>query len=274
MKRTAGFAPVVVLIVCAAIGGAALVPNWRPWNWAIFQPKVPVAALTQAQADLAKAQKEAAAREADLLAAQAKERAGLVDQVGYAHQMAAGASAALKKAPPSPEVILASGLLDRVNSSLSAAIGDLPPQRQAEILAIVDGALSAKQAEIDAAKASLASRDADLARVTTEREQVKAQIPALQLSLSTAQAQVASKQADVAVQTAKVVTFAEKLQATEKEAGSLSAQVGSLFRIAILVGLIYLLIHVVLPSLAQEFPALGWLTTLNKVTKSVTSAHT
>jgi hypothetical protein len=274
MKRTAGFAPIVVILMCSVIGGAALVPNWRPWNWSVFQPKVPVAALTQAQAEFAKAQKEAAAREADLLAAQAKERAGLVDQVGYAHQMAHGASIALKSAPQSPEVTLASGLLERVDSSLTAAIGDLPAERQAEIRAIVEGALSAKQAEVDAAKAKLAARDADLARVTTEREQVKAQIPVLENSLATAQAKVVATQADVTVKTQEVVTFAQKVAEKEKEAGSLTAQIGSLIRIALFVGLVYLVIHFVLPSLAQEYPSANWLTNLNRITKSVTSAHT
>ena len=266
--------PALVWVAVLGIGGAALVPNWRPWNWSVFQPAVPAAALSKAQADLAKAQQDAAAREADLKAAEARERKSLLDQLGYAHEMASGAAIALGRAPQSPEVTLAAGLLGRVDVSLTAAIGDLPAGQQAEIRAIVDGALSAKQAEIDKAKADLAARDADLARVTTEREQVKQQIPVLQASLDTANAKVSASQAVVTAKTAEVVTYAEKVAAKEKEAGSLSAQLGSLLRIAALVAVLYLIVHVALPSLAQEFPALGWLTTLNRVTKSVTSAHT
>lgn len=268
------FVPVLVVAAVLGIGGAALVPNWRPWNWSVFQPKVPTAALTQAQAALVLAQKQAADREANLAAAKAREHADLVQQLGYADEMAWGASVALSKAPPSPEVALANGLVTRAHTSLRDAIGDLPAARQAEITAIVDGALSAKQAEVDAARAALAARDADLAKAAAERDQVQKQIPALQASLATANATVAATQATVTVKTAEVVTYAQKVAAKEEEEGSLTAQLGSLLRIAAFVAVLYILIHVVLPSLAQEFPALGWLTTLNKITKSVTSAHT
>ena len=271
--RRAGFAPVILVVALGVAGACALVPNWRPWNWSVFQKKVPVAALTAAQADLARSQKEAAAREADLRAAAEKERAGLIDQVGYAHEMASGASIALARAPVAPEVTLAAGLIGRVNASLTQAIGDLPPARQAEIAAIVDGALSAKQQEVDAAKAVLAARDAQLAMVTAEREQVQKQLPVLQAAVETANAKVAASQATVSAKTQEVVTFAQKVAAKEREAGSLSAQIHSLFRIVIFLGILYVIVHIVLPSLAQEFPGIGWLTTLNRVTKSATSAH-
>lgn len=67
--------------------------------------------------------------------------------------------------------------------------------------------------------------------------------------------------------------LAVELLKKEARANSLDAWAGNLVRSLIWVGVAYLVIHWVLPSLAQEFPGVRLLQVANKAVKSVTSAH-
>ena len=266
-----GVIPVVYIVVIALGGAALLVPSWHlP---AFLQKKPPVAQLSQAEVDLAKSKADLSAAQAKLDAARAAETQKTHEQIVYSQQMVAGVPVALAKAPQIPEVVLASQLAQRAQVGLAAAIGDLPPDKQAEITAIVGQALSAKQAEVDAAKAALAVKDAELAQTTQAKKALEASIPPLQQAVVTARADVAVKDATVAEKTQEVASWAEKKAASDAKAGSLDAYAGNLVRILLAIGILYILVHVCLPSLAQEFPTSSWLVGINKVTKSLTSAH-
>lgn len=266
-----GFAPVIILYFVGALALTQLVPNLRLSHF--FQKGPGTKQLAEAQAKLEQLKIESDAAVVKLRAAQEEALAKQREQVGYSQQMELGAIAALKRAEQSPEVILASGFLDRASTGLRAAIGDLPVSRQAEIMAIVEGALSAKQAEIDQAKAALAQRDKDLAIETAERKAVEAQIPKLTEAVAIKSNEVAAAQSVVTTKTAQVVAYADKAAAQEKEAGSLGALVTKLAWGLGILALLYIVANWVLPSLAQEFPNAARLQAVNKTVKSVTSAH-
>lgn len=274
--NTRAFAIPAVVWVIAALGGAAMVavPNFRPANW-FSKDKVAEAnaALQSAQADVAKAKSEAIAAQVALQALRDTELAKKDAQLGYAQQMAVGASESLKQATPEPAVKLAISLLDRTNTGLAAAIGALPPDKQQEIVRLVAQSLSGMADQLAAANATLAQKDRELAVITTERTEAKAQIPKLETALKAKEEALAEKTAVVATKTDQLVAQAEKIAAKEREAGSLASQVNNLGRLLIVICLIYVVAHWLLPSLAQEFPAFKLLGTLNRTVKSVTSAH-
>lgn len=274
MKSTRGaIDPLTLTIMGGSLALGLFWPNLRPWNWPMFQPKPPTAALASAQADLEKARAEAAAAQAALAAAQQAELERKDAQLRYAQQMAAGATESLTRATPEPAVQLALSLLDRTNHGLAAAIGDLPSAQQAEILRVVAESLSGLSADLAKANATLAARDRELAIATTERADLRAQLPALQNKLAEKETIAATATATVAKKTQEVVAYAEQVAAKEREAGSLTAQVNSLGRILLIVALGYLFVHFVLPSLAQEFPGSRVLSYVNKAAKSIASAH-
>ena len=268
MRSTRGVIPVAVLWVIGLLGASQLVPNWRISH--LFAKGPPTIELSKAEAALATAKADAAKAQTELLAAQAKERAQTVEQVRYSQQMIAGVPAALKRAPVSPEVSLASQLAERASKGLSAAIGDLPADKQAEITAIVEDALSAKQAEVDQAKAALAAKDAELTATTAAKAQVEAQIPVLTAKAATATEKADAAQTVVAAKTAEVVAYADKAAAELHENGTLRA---TIWYWGIRLAIAYAVIFWVVPSLAQEFPALKPLVWLNQTLKSITTAH-
>lgn len=279
MKTKAFVVPVVVWVI-AILGGGAMVavPSWRPPSW--FKKDQVAAANTElqrAQADLARAKADAQAAQDALAKVQQAELAKKDAQIRYAQQMAAGATESLAKATPEPPVKLAIALLDRTNHGLAVAIGDLPLDKQAEIIKIVSDSLSGVQAKLDEANAALAAKDKELTVVTTERTALKAQIPVLQSQLVAKEAVVVQQTATVAEKTQLVVAVAEKLQAKEKEAGSLTAyahNLGVTFIIVCVLFIIYLVVKdVVLPSLAAEFPANKIATGAYRLSQSLTSAH-
>lgn len=168
------------------IGIVALFATGR-WELPAFMQKKPkTEQLTKAQADAATAKAEADKAKADLAALQAAQEAKKTEQLRYAQSMAEGTGAALKRVPAehqTAEVGLASDLNARTQVAMSAAIGDLPPDQRAEILKIVDGALSKVESERDQARADLAKKDAALAEATTARGILEKQLPAVQAKL-------------------------------------------------------------------------------------------
>lgn len=269
--NTRGVIPVIVLYALGALAATQLVPNWRLTNLFAKGPQTDqlrtaqdAAAKSKVAADLAEAHYNSAVADFE------KQKTGILRD---SQQFLAGIPAALKRAPQSPEVTLAASLADRASKGLVSAIGDLPADKQTEIMAIVDGALSAKQAEVDAAKTLLAQKDAELAQTTSQLGEVKAQLPALAASVKTAEAKSDAANAVVTAKTAEVAAFADKANAKEKENGSLGSLVTKLLWILAVVAALIFFFNFALPSLAAEFPAVTWLVKLNKTTKSISSAH-
>lgn len=242
----------LVLIAALALGGASLA-GWKPF--AFLKPKPPTAQLTQLQADLAASQ--AALAQARLAAEEAArlESARQAEQVRWAQQMGEGAALALNRQPAehrTAQTQLAGDLLTRANVGLADAIGGLPPAKQAEILSIVDRALSASQAERDEARAALAVKDAELRTVSAQRAEIAAQIPALTAKAARLSAEVAETQAAVTVKTNEVKTWAELKQASDRAAGSLSAALQRWINGCLIVAAAYAFLAYILPGLLKH----------------------
>ncbi len=266
-----GEALTIVLVVLGLAGATQLVPNWRVTN--LFKKGPPTKELREAQEAAVKAQAEAAATKAAYEAALVAQRGKTSDQVRYSQQMTHGIPLALARAPQTPEVVFASGLAKRASKGLAEAIGELPPDKQDEITFLVTQALSAKQAEVDAANASLALKDKELAVTTAEKKTIEAKIPMLEDKAHAAETKAIAAEGVVVVKTNEVAVYAEKAAEKEKEAGSLGALVVKISWGAGILFLLYIFAHFILPSLAQEFPAAQKLVAFNKMVKSVASSH-
>lgn len=271
MNSTRGAAPLILVYVLGAALLSQLVPNFRVTH--LFAKGPQTAELRAAQESAAKAKADAIAAQAHYDAALLEYRTKALNASQYSQQMIAGVPVALARAPQSPEVVFASSLAKRAARGLAVAIGDLPADKQAEIAEIVQDALSAKQAEVDAAKAALAVKDKELSDTKDAKQAIEAKLPVLEQQAKAADAKAVAAEGVVVVKTNEVATYAEKAAAKEKEAGSLNAFAGSLVRWIIAIGIGYVLIHFVLPSLAQEFPAVRLITYANKTLKSIFSSH-
>lgn len=222
MKSSRAVIDPVILYVVGGLLLTQLVPNWRVSHW--FKRGPPTAQLTELQAKLEAEQAASKAALAAAEAAKAAERYKLEQQVRAAQQDNAGNLAAIKRVPPAhktPEVMLAERMATRVNLKLAAAIGKLPEEEQQAMVELIEQALSDKQAEVDEAMRKLAKMDADFKEVTTEREQLKAEIPKLTKRATEAEQAVVVTQAAVTAKTQEVKTWADRTQAALRENGSL-----------------------------------------------------
>lgn len=249
----------VVLIVLGLLGASQLVPNFRPSSW--FKKAPPTKELAQAQEALAKAQAEAKAAQDALKATKDAADAKEKEQVGYAQEMLAGVPHALKGEPQTPGVRLAISLSEHASNGLSQAIGGLSPAKQAEILHVVDLALSGKQAEIDEANRALSAKDTELRIISKEKASLEGQIPTLQARIKASEDEVATKTLTVTQKAQQVVDYAAQVYAKEQEAGSLSATVDRLLKGALILGGIYLFVVFFLPGLVKHLNP-GWLKTV------------
>ncbi len=266
-----GAIPVVVLYILGALGATQLVPNWRVSN--VFAKGSGTKELRAAQDEAAKAKADAAAAQSRYDTALLEQRTKTVQQSQYSQQMVAGIPLALARAPQTPEVVFATGLAKRASTGLAAALGDLPPDKQNEIAFLVEQALSAKQAEIESAKAALALKDKELEMTTAEKKKIEAVLPALEDRAKQAETKAIAAEGVVVVKTNEVAVYADKMAEKEKEAGSLGTLVHKLFWGIGILAFLYLFVHFILPSLAQEFPAAQKLNSFNKAVKSVFSSH-
>ena len=236
MKGERGEVVTLVLVALGLVAATQLVPNWRVSNlWAKGPPSQQ---LIEAEAAALRARTEATAARDALAAMQAAERAKQVEQVAYSQQMIAGVAPALRSEAQSPGVRLAANLAERASSGLAAAVGNLPSAKQAEILLIVDQALSGKQAEIDAANRALAAKDAELRLVIQARESLEARLPAIVAAKDAAEAAASTSTAAAAAKAAEVAQIADRLFAEKKESGSLGAMVTKLGYAAIIFGVL------------------------------------
>lgn len=253
-RGTIGVDLLVIAGVALAVGVVA--GGWKPLE--LFRKKPPTAELTRLQSDLAIAQAELARANAERAAAEQAERAKQQDQVRYAQQMTAGAAESLSRQPTehrTQQTQLASDLLKRSELALGLAIGTLPPDKQAEILRIVDGALSSVQAERDAARRALEAKDAELRKVTLERDTVKAELPKIAAKVGEAEQRAEQVQAQVMAKTELVKAAAEKLDAERRKAGSFAAQIDKLWRIAFWIAGGWAFLTFILPGIIKHMEA-------------------
>ena len=246
--RGSGLIEVVVLL--AALGAVGGLAGWKPFERFKKGPPIEQVSKLQEKLDAAESDLARAKAEADALRAAEQERKN--DQLRYAQQMTGGANAALKKVvTPSAEVVLASDLLRRSEFALGLAIGELPTAMRAEILQIVDQALSSVQAERDEARAALQARDRDLKNITQERNELATQVVAKEREAQSIASERAKVQAELERKQAAVNVWAKTAREKELEAGSLSASFERLLYVAALLVAGYLFVAFILPGIVK-----------------------
>jgi len=266
MGSNKAYAEVVVLAVVACF--ALLTPGLKlP---AFLQKKPATAQLDAAQLRLDEALKAKSEAEAKLAAIVAAEAAAKESQSRYSQQMVEGADLALATVVDrTPAINAAAGFVGRARVGLGAALGPLPKDKQVEIQAIFDGLI----AERDEARKALEDKDAELRIVTKERASLVAQKSELEKKVVTASAAVEVQEATVKAKVAEVENWAKAKAAADAEAGSLKGYLDWAIKGFALLAALYVAVHFVLPSLAQEFPAVRALNVANAAIKSVFSAH-
>lgn len=265
--RTRGTVIVEVALIVALVGGAALtIGNWKPFGW--MEKKPPTEQLTKLQSELDKTQADLREAQAREQAAAAQERAKQEKQVRYAQQMQSGAQEALDRQPVehrTEQTKLAVSLLNRSELALALAIGQLPPEQQAEILKIVDKALSSLASERDEAQRLLKEKDAELRTVTKERDAIKEELPKLAAQVEEAKAKAAAKTEEVKVAQVKLSTWATIKDKADRHASSLAGQVESLWNGFLWLAAAYVVIVFILPGIVKYLPSGALKTVLRDV---------
>lgn len=243
----------LLLIAGAALAVGVFAGGWKPFQ--IFKPKPPVEQINQLQVKLDAAKAELDAAKAAQKAVEVAERKKQEEQVRYAQEMQHGAIESLARQPAEHKTVqtqLASDLLKRADFALGLAIGALPVDKQAEILKIVDQALSGVEAEREAAKAALAAKDKELKVVTSERDAFKAELPKLEAKVVAAEAKAEKIQAKVEEKVEELKGWAKLKDAAERKAGSFSAQIDRLWRTIMWIAGIWAFLAYVLPGLIKH----------------------
>lgn len=261
----------VVLIILGLLGMSQFVPNFRVTN--LFKKGPPTAELVAAQKKADEADKKVATLEQKVQQIEAENQAKKDTQITYSHQMVAGAMDANSHAPESTEKAIIDAFLQRADIALDSAIGKLDPALRTEVIGIVAQLRSGDQEKIKAANAMLAEKDKELSQATAARVQLEAEKTVTVNQRDSAMKEAAAVKELVAAKQAQVVSYADKAYAKEREAGSLGALVEKLGWIVGIIIFVIIFANWILPSLAQEFPGIGWLVALNKTIKSLTSAH-
>lgn len=249
MKSCRAFVDPVSLYIIGGLAVGIVVGSWRPLN--AFKKPPPTQQLTELQAKLDVAQKEAEQARKDRDAAVSAERTKQEQQVRSVQQGAYGVGAALAKVPAdhqTAEVKLAARMNNRVSLQLVAIIGQLPADQQAEMASLIEQALSDKQAEVDEANRKLALLDAKFSTVTEERNQLQAQIPVLTQKAVKAEGDAREAQAQVTTKTNEVKTWADKTDAAMRQNGSLWS---SIKRAVFLLGGGYVFLAFILPAIVK-----------------------
>lgn len=261
----------VLLVVLGLLGLSQAVPNFRIAN--LFKKGPPTKELVAAQKAAADADARAKAAEERVAKIAAENEVKKNSQIDYSHEMVVGAIESNSHAPDSTEKAITDAMLQRADIGLTSAIGKLTPELRAEVIGIVAQLRSGDQEKIKAAEAMLAEKDQELEQATAERAKLEVEAKTAKTERDAAVKESVAVHEVVAAKTAQVVAYADKAAANEKEAGSLGALVTKLAWVVGFLLAVILFANCVLPSLAQEFPGIGWLVSLNKLTKSLTSAH-
>ena len=212
----------LVLILALGFGGGVAAGHWHPL--AFLAPKAPTGELDKARAERDALKKQLddsnAKSKADAIAIAAKTDT----QLAGVQQMAAGAHLAHARVPLAHQVAeerLADSFVTRVQIRLVSIRGAMSAEDEAEIEQIVAGALSAKQAEVDAANAKLAVKDEDFQRVTQEKAAVLADKAKVDATVAVQEATLKAKDTKVDDLTGQVSDWAVKKEAADAKAGSL-----------------------------------------------------
>lgn len=263
--------------VIAALAGAVWIASMAGIKLPAFlQPKPKTEQLSQTQTELAKARAAQAEAEARLAQIQAQRDATVAKQLDYAQQMNAGAVLALGRIAPgqvTPEVKLASELSQRAQAGLDAARGRLPPEAQKEIEQLVAQALSAKSAEVEAYKLTIAEKDKALSVSIQQKAALEAVIPSLKADAEVAKAKTGTFEAKADMLVKQVADYADQKAKESAEAGSWRAYFWLAVKIAVGLALLYFFVHFMLPLLSQSYPGSRVLSWLSNAARNVTTAH-
>ena len=251
----------VVIVVMFSVGLASgvLLGNWNPF-YKLMGKEPPTKELAELQVKLDATAAEAKAKEAELIKANAQERADLEKQVQSAQGDALGAGEAIKRVPiehQTTEVKFAGKMVQRVSLKLARAIGALPLDQQEAMIELVAQALSEKQGEVDEALRKLAERDAAFTIVSKERDTlVQNTIPKLEKEKESVETQKAELAAKVKEKTDEVVVWADKKVEADAQAHSFSGALENLWfwikvGAAVIVGG-YLFLAFILPAIVTE----------------------
>lgn len=238
-----------------------------------FKKDPPVAEAQKADQVAVETAQKLAETQKQLDEANAKLASKTKQQVQYAQVMVEGADHVASKAVQTPDIVAISSFTGRAKMALALANSPLTPEQQAEIWKIAEDLASGERARADRAEAELAKKDASLQVVTAQKEELAKQVPVLKQERDAAQ--IESKVAlDTAVKlNGKVQEYAAKQVEKDKKLSSAEYWEAWLGRILIVLGLGYLIIHFLLPNLAQSYPGVGWLNKVNNLAKNVTTSH-
>jgi vacuolar-type H+-ATPase subunit I/STV1 len=254
--KNRGTVLVEVLVVVAAAAVAAKVAGWQPFK--AFEKGPPVAALEQARAEADKAKAELKEAQIKLDAAQKADEARKDAQVEHAQEMVAGAQEALKRQPAehqTEQTALAVQFLDRTELALALAIGRLPEAQQAEIISLVDKALSKYATDRAEAMRLLREKDAELQQVSRERDQIKAEIPRYESKVQALEQKAKDKDEKLAKAETKLGVWASIKDRADRHNASLSGLIERITRGAMILGAAYVFIVFILPGIVKHMQA-------------------
>lgn len=254
--RRRGTIIVEALVIGGAIAIAAAVGGWKPFKFMEKGP--PVEQVTKLQQDLDKAKADLAEAQAREKAAAEAERALKDMQLRQAQQMQSGAIESLDRQPVehrTEQTKLATSLLKRSELALALAIGRLPPDQQAEILRIVDKALSEVAADRDEAQRLLKLKDEELKVITKERDGLKQELPKLAAKVEAAEAKANTKEKEVQVAVTRLSVWATIKDKADRHASSLAGQLDALWNGLLWLAAAYVVIVFILPGIVKYLPS-------------------
>ena len=240
MKPSRGDGGTTLILILALLGATQLVPNWRLSRVFSGEDKAHIAQLEKERAEQTRLRVEAERARTLAETTKVEERAALETQVRGAQQMEQGAVLALQRIPDehrTKEVVLASSFLTRSGLRLAHAIGGLPKEQGAEIVALVDDLLSDAQARVDAANATLAAKDQEAKLLAAERDRLRVEvIPKLERAANDRAAEVKEVERKVGDLTTQVADKARQYEEKDRQAGSAEAL---LYKVLAVVGVVF-----------------------------------
>lgn len=239
-----------ILIVLAAV---AVLSGWNPL--AAFKPKPPAKEVQALQTEVAALQIRLEETRSTQVETATAERVKADEQVRWAQQMVTGSEASLERLPVisrTVETNLASDFLRRANFALGQAIGELPQDKRAEILLIVDKALSGVEAERNIAQAMLVKKDQDLDQLAAQRAALQKQLDDLAVELVTRQKQYLEVKTQLDTKTTDLVTWAEQKDQADRRAASLSGLLDNIQTIIIILVIGYIFVAFILPGIVKH----------------------
>lgn len=239
-----------------------------------FKKDPPVAAASEADKKAVETAQKLTDTQQKLDAANAKIADQTKQQIGYAQVMVEGADHVANQAKDkTPEIAAIASFTGRAKLALALANSPLTPQQQADVWKIAEDLASGERARADAAEAQLHQKDTQLQVVTAQKNDLAQQVPGLTKERNDARTD-AKTSLDSAVQlNGQVQQYAAKQVEKDKKLSSAEYWESWLGRILVIGGIAYLLVHVLLPNLAQSYPGVSWLTKTADFAKNISTSH-